>query len=180
MVLCLKIKQARGCTICRVPLNHLQIMPCLPLSSSRKGLAVTILQTAQSPTAYGLPECNKPLQQALTETLCFLHYSISDPTHCCSLFNGPPDLMGICNASKFGVEGIIIGELCWYHPPFLAYHSHWIQHAMITNKNPDRTITNSDLECAGLLLMLLIIELLLPDLTHMSITLCNDNSPSIS
>ena len=102
---------------------------------------------------------NKILQQALKETRIFLRDSISNPTHCNSLVTGWPDYVGICDASKHGVGGILVGEL--RAAPPTVFRLEWppdIQAALVSDANPEGTITNSDLECAGLVLVWLLVE----------------------
>ena len=53
-----------------------------------------------------------------------------------------------------------------------------MQERVQTHKNPGGTITNSDLEMAGLLLLWLVIEAVVPDLRHKHVALLSDNSPS--
>ncbi len=51
---------------------------------------------------------------------------------------------------------------------------------VITDDNPGGKITNSDLECAGGLLLWLVIEQVVPCLNNKHVGLLNDNSPTIS
>ena len=124
---------------------------------------------------------NKILQQALRETRLFLQDSISDPTHCNSLVTGWPDYVGICDASKHGVGGILVGEL--RAAPPTVFRLEWppdIQAALVSDANPEGTITNSDLECAGLVLVWLLVEAMVGDLAAARVALYSDNSPSVS
>jgi hypothetical protein len=103
-------------------------------------------------------QCNICLQQALRETRTFLRDSITAPTHCRSLVTGWPDVVGICDASKFGVGGIVIGELRVVMPT--VFRLEWppaIQAELVSESNPAGSITNSNLECAGLVLVCLLV-----------------------
>ena len=51
---------------------------------------------------------------------------------------------------------------------------------VISDANPNGKITNSDLECAGGLLLWLVIEQVVPCLNNKHVGLLNDNSPTIS
>ena len=51
---------------------------------------------------------------------------------------------------------------------------------MLTDDNPDGSITNSDLEMAGLLLCWLVLEYVAPDLHHKHAALFCDNSPTVA
>ena len=121
---------------------------------------------------------NKALQQALTETRIFLCDSITSPTHCSGLATGWPDYVGICDASKHGVGGIIVGELKGVPPT--VFHLEWppeVQAALISEANLTGTITNSDLECAGLVLVWLLLEAMVGELEATRVALYSDNSP---
>ena len=49
----------------------------------------------------------------------------------------------------------------------------------MTFENPTGTITNSDLEMAGVLLLWLVMEAVVPSLRHEHVTLLSDKSPTI-
>ena len=124
---------------------------------------------------------NKPLQQALVETCTFLRDSINDPTHCSSLVTGWPDFVGICDASKHGVGGIVVGEL--QAAPPTVFRLEWppdIQAALVSESNPTGMISNSDLKCAGLVLVCLLVEATVDNLEAARVALYSDNSPSVS
>ena len=74
---------------------------------------------------------------------------------------GDPDFVVVKDASGHGVGGIIIGkgETC-VPTVFLMEWSQYIKDALVSELNPTGTITitNSDLECACLLLLWLIME----------------------
>jgi hypothetical protein len=53
---------------------------------------------------------NKQVLNTLKECHIFLHESISTPTKCNTLITAWPDYVGIKDASKQGVGGIIMGE----------------------------------------------------------------------
>jgi hypothetical protein len=89
--------------------------------------------------------------------------------------------VGICDASKYGIGGIVIGES--QAAPPTVFRLEWpedIRAALVSEHNPTGTLTNSDLECAGLVLVWLLIEAMVPDLTHVRVALYSDNSPSVS
>jgi len=124
---------------------------------------------------------NQPLQQALQETRTFLRDSITTPNHCRNLVTGWPDYVGVCDASKFGVGGIVVGEL--KEVPPTVFRVEWpmeVQQELVSEKNPRGSITNSDLECAGLVMVWLLLEAMVDDLSGARIALYSDNSPSVS
>ena len=76
--------------------------------------------------------------------------------------------------------GIIIGETLAVPPTVFRFE--WpagIQSDLCSDANPDDSITNSDLELAALLLLFLVIETVVGDLTDRHVALYNDNSPSV-
>ena len=90
--------------------------------------------------------------------------------HCCrsaqqalpntrSLCRGWIDFVGVKNASKYGVGGIIVGEAKACMPT--VFRAKWPEDTMaelVSDANPSGTITILDLECAGLLLLWMILE----------------------
>ncbi|KAL7465644.1 hypothetical protein ACHAXS_005969 [Conticribra weissflogii] len=122
--------------------------------------------------------------QTLQDAKEFLHHSISTPTKCLALIHGPPTVIGVKDASKMGVGGIIIEETAKLSP--LVWRFQWtpdIMSLLISDANPDGTITNSDLKCARLLLLWLIMEWIMDALrvpiegSH--VALFSDNSPTV-
>jgi hypothetical protein len=102
---------------------------------------------------------NKQVWKALQECRLFLQHSITAPTKCLNLVTAWPDYVGIKDASKQGVGGIIIGEQKGVPPT--VFRLEWpndIRQDIISENNPEGSITNSDLEMAGLLLLWLVME----------------------
>ena len=94
---------------------------------------------------------------------------------------GHPDYVGIMDAAKEGTGGVVIGEGSACVPT--VFRLEWpqeVQAQVVTEDNPDGTITNSDLEMAGLLLCWLVLEHVAPDLYHKHIALFCDNSPTVA
>ncbi len=93
----------------------------------------------------------------LRQTL--LRESTQEPTRCCELTCGWPDFNGIVDASSHGIGGVIFGKILGCTPTIFWWQ--WpkdICSDIITFENPQGTITNSDLEMAGLLLLWLAME----------------------
>ena len=123
---------------------------------------------------------NKRVLQALKECRTFLHDSISTPTKCNTLVTAWPDYVGIKDASKQGVGGIIIGENKAVPPT--VFRLQWpedIKQNVVSKANPTGTITNSDLEMAGLMLLWLVMEAVCPSLNGAHVALFSDNSPTV-
>ena len=123
---------------------------------------------------------NEALRWALKECRTFLRESVGDPTKCARLVTSWPDFIGVKDASSHGVGGIIIGENKAASPT--VFRLQWppdITTAIVSDANPDGSITNSDLEMAGLLLLWLVMEEVCPSLEGAHIALFSDNSPTV-
>jgi hypothetical protein len=123
---------------------------------------------------------NEELRLALCECRTFLRESVGNPTKCSRLITKWPDYIGVKDASSHGVGGIIIGENKAMCPT--VFRLQWpddITAAIISTANPSGTITNSDLEMAGLLLLWLIMEDTCPQLSGSHVALFSDNSPTV-
>ena len=124
---------------------------------------------------------NKAVRTALAECRTFLRESTSKPTKCTSLVSAWPDYVGITDASSFGAGGIIVGEN--KSTPLTVFRVQWpqeITEAVVSANNPTGTITNSDLEMAGLLLLWLAMEETCDDLEGAHVALFSDNTPTVS
>jgi hypothetical protein len=124
---------------------------------------------------------NKALKQALLLCRMLLRKSTTQPTRCKELVQAWPDYIGICNASSFGFGGVIMGENSDCPPTVVCLQ--WpaeITNNVKSDSNPNGTITNSDLEMAGLLLVLLVMEEIVCDLRECNIALFSDNTPAVS
>jgi hypothetical protein len=109
-----------------------------------------------------------------------LRESTREPTKCRELICGWPDFVGIVDASSYGVGGVIFGEMSPCTPTIFRWQ--WpddIRTSIITINNPNGTITNNDLELAGLLMLWLAMEEVCSPLREKRVTLFNDNSPTI-
>ena len=123
---------------------------------------------------------NKQVKKALQECRLFLQHSITAPTKCANLVTAWPDYVGIKDASKQGVGGIVIGERKGAPPT--VFRLEWpedIRRDMVSEANPSGSITNSDLEMAGLLLLWLVMESVCPSLDGAHVALFSDNSPTV-
>eukprot|EP00978_Attheya_sp_CCMP212_P001507 scaffold3149_cov26-Attheya_sp.AAC.2 len=88
------------------------------------------------------------------------------------------DYIGYCDASAFGAGGVWFGGERQLDPS--VWRIVWpldIRTAVISESNPKGRLTNSDLEMAGvLLLMMLVLETLAPLKHRRAVALC-DNTP---
>jgi hypothetical protein len=51
---------------------------------------------------------------------------------------------------------------------------------VVSDKNPDGVLTNSDLEMAGVILQFLALEQIVPDLCHIQVAIGCDNTPAVA
>ena len=99
-----------------------------------------------------------PLFQELDGWRALLNTAMASPTKCTELITGHPDVIGIVDASKEGVGGVVVGENLAVVPT--VFRLEWpeeVRALVISDSNPNGKITNSDLECAGGLLLWLVI-----------------------
>ena len=97
---------------------------------------------------------NNSLHGAISNCQTILWESTSRPTFCRELVAGWPSFIGVVNASSHGVGGVIIGKLSECPPT--VFRLQWppdITANVISEANPKGTITNSDLELTGLVLL---------------------------
>ena len=122
------------------------------------------------------------LAAGLRDWRAIFKYALSEPTHVKQLVRDPdPHVGGIVDASGEGVGGVVFGMKIGCKPTVFRFK--WpasITSQLKTQSNPAGTITNSDLEMAGLVLLWLVVEHIVGDLKHKHILLLSDNSPSVS
>ena len=124
---------------------------------------------------------NKLLLDALKGIRTLLTICVTLPTKCSQLVQDWPDFIGVKDASKYGVGGIIIGEKEACVPT--VFRMEWpkdIQYRLVNESNPSGDITNSDLEMAGMLMLFCIMEDVCGDLQDKHLALYSDNSPTVS
>ena len=124
---------------------------------------------------------NETLRSALSDFGILLHIVTARPTHCRELVtNNTPGFIGFCDASAHGAGGVWFAGEQPLHPT--VWRVPWppiIQTRLVTFHNPDGTISNSDLEMAGMLLHYLVLEQLAP-LRHIHVAAWCDNTPTVS
>jgi hypothetical protein len=123
---------------------------------------------------------NHTLYTALEDCRRFLQESVSKPTKCSNLVHGWPDYIGVTDASKEGVGGMIVGENSSLPP--VVFRFQWpeaIREDINSTDNPNGSITNSDLEMAALLMLFLVLEGCAPALSDKRVALYSDNTPAV-
>jgi hypothetical protein len=95
---------------------------------------------------------------------------------------GAPDFVGVKDASIHGVGGIVIGENMACIPTvFRMEWPDWVKEEVLkTNSGLGGTLTNSDLEMAGLLLLFVVMEEVCDMQPGCHVALFSDNSPTVS
>ena len=92
---------------------------------------------------------------------------------------GPPHYIGIKDASIHGVGGFVVGEGKACVPT--VFRHEWVKREVRkTNQNQGGTLTNSDLEMAGLLMLWLVMEDVCELGSGTHVALFSDNSPTVS
>jgi hypothetical protein len=123
---------------------------------------------------------NEPLNLAISNCRTILWKSTRRPTCCQELVAGWLDFVGVVNASSHGMGGIIIGKLSECPPT--VFHLQLLPDItanVITKLNLTGTITNSDLELAGLVILWIMMEHVCTDLADKCVALFSNNSPSV-
>ena len=118
---------------------------------------------------------NPVLLAALSGCRTLLRESSDSPTRCRELVGGWPDYIGVCDASSHGVGGVVFGENDECIPTVFR----WEWPAEIKSAYKNKSVTNSDLEMAGLLYLWLVMEEVCEDLREKRVALFSDNSPTV-
>ena len=123
---------------------------------------------------------DRPTKQALQDWIHLLRMAHRQRTPCADLIPAKPDFLGYCDASKLGAGGVWFGENRNL-PPIVwrIRFPHTIQAQLVSQKNPTGTITNSDLEMAGLLMHWLVLENV-ANLQHAHVASGCDNTPTVA
>jgi hypothetical protein len=144
-----------------------------------RGLLSTFYQVLAKEPAYVYLHSNANLYNAVRDCRTFLRDTIGSPTKCKNLVMGWPDYVGITDASGHELGGVIIGENKAVPP--VVFRLQWqadISACIVSDSNPDGTITNSDLEMAGLLMLWLVMEEVCT-VENAHVALFSDNSPTV-
>jgi hypothetical protein len=142
-----------------------------PLNTALRGL----------PTYVGLGRHGE-VRWAMLDMAGIIRNLASRPTHVSELVQADePDYIGYCDASGFGAGGVWFGGRKHLAP--IVWRVPWpkdLTNAIISDSNPQGTITNSDLEMAGVLLQEAVLEAHLgPAMTAAHLVIGSDNSPAV-
>ena len=121
---------------------------------------------------------NPPLSTAVRDCRAFLRDSLDAPTPCRELTPAWPSFVGVKDASGHGVGGVILGEGAECVPT--VFRLEWPRE--VKDLFAEGSLTNSDLECAGLVLLFLVMEEVCPwaALRVAHVALFSDNQPTVS
>jgi len=123
---------------------------------------------------------NAQVRDALKDFSSLIKILGNRPTHCRELIVDTPGYIGYCDASKLGAGGVwLSGRL---RLPPVVWRLEWpddIRLSVVSFDNPTGTITNSDLEMAGMLIHYLVLEHLV-SLKHVHVAAWCDNTPTVS
>ncbi len=150
---------------------------CIPAGVGLLSLCNRVLQACPQ---YVFLNCNQWLLTALEGCRTLLRESTQEPTKCRELTCGWPDFVGIVDASGQDIGEVIFGELTACTPTVFQWQ--WSENLTAKIKtfcNPGGTISNSDLEMAGLLLLWLVMEGMCGTLKEKHVTLLSNNSPMV-
>jgi hypothetical protein len=152
---------------------------CIP---EGRGLLTPMNRLLRKRPAFVYLHRNKKLFHAIKDCRTLLREATLRPTKCSELVMGDPDFVGVKDASVHGVGGIIIGESMACVPTvFRMEWPQWVKDEVVkTNTGQGGTLTNSDLEMAGLLLLFLVMEEVCDMQPGCHIALFSDNSPTVS
>ena len=140
--------------------------------------ALCAATAAHHPWIYRKP--NDPLDCALRDWTALLRMLGARPTNVLELVPAPPDYIGYCDASKLGAGGVWFSGARHIAPTVWRFAwPAWVRDTFLSAENPTGTITNSDLEMAGLLLHWCALEHLAP-LKHCHVAIYCDNTPTVS
>jgi hypothetical protein len=143
-----------------------------PLNNALKG----------APAFVGLPRHGE-IRNALLDFASVIRDLASRPTHVNELVQTPLDYTGYCDASAFGAGGVWFGAAQRLNP--IVWRVQWpkdVTNAVISTTNPTGTLTNSDLEMAGVLLQEAVLEAAIgPNrMRHAQTAIGCDNSPAVA
>jgi hypothetical protein len=152
---------------------------CIGMPAGR-GLLGPIDAALRTPRHWIPVASNKALRAALSDFGILLRILASRPSHCRELIVREPGYLGFCDASSLGAGGVWFAGACPLPP--VVWRVQWpddIRQTVISFNNPSGSLSNSDLEMAGMLLLYLVLEHL-ATLRHIHVAAWCDNTPTVS
>ena len=121
------------------------------------------------------------LDSALQDWRTIIHQLKNKPTSVLQLVQDWPDYIGYCDACKKGMGGVWTPGLTSL--PYTAWQAPFtkeIQDSLVTADNPNGTISMNDLELAGIVLNLVVLENITPNLKYRHIGIFCDNMSAVA
>jgi hypothetical protein len=122
------------------------------------------------------------IAQCLCDWITLLQHISSRPTHVLELVNKPSTYIGYVDACGFGAGGVWFSGSSPLKPTvWRIIFPKFVIANLVSSKNPQGFITNSDLEMAGLLCQWLVLECIAPQsLQHATAGMFSDNTPTVA
>jgi hypothetical protein len=141
----------------------------IPLNNAMKG----------DPVAVSLGK-NSEVRATLLDFVSLINDLAKRPTHISEIVPSDPHYIGHCDASGSGAGGVwFSGTRCMIPTVWRVQFPPDITAAVVSDSDPTGSLTNSDLEMAGVLLHHLVLKTLIRTKHCHSATLC-DNTPSVA
>ena len=155
---------------------------CIPAGKGFLSVSERLASKDHKSTKYIYLHKNSVLHQELIGLHGLLQAATLEPTKCTELVTGWPHFIGIVDASTEGVGAILVGEGEEIEPTVarLDWPPEVRKLILCHKKNPTGKITNSDLECAGMLFLFLLIEMRVKCLKNKHLALLSDNDPTVT
>ena len=140
-----------------------------PLNNAMKG----------DPVAVSLGK-HSEVRATMLDFISLINDLAKRPTHISEIVPSDPHYIGHCDASGSGAGGVwFSGTRCMIPTVWRVQFPPDITAAVVSDSNPTGSLTNSDLEMAGVLLHHLVLETIIRTKHCHSATLC-DNTPSVA
>ena len=122
------------------------------------------------------------LAQCLHDWVTLLQHISSRPTHVLELVHKPSTYIGYVDACGFGAGGVWFSGSSSLKPTvWRITFPKFVIANLVSSKNPQGFITNSDLEMAGLLCQWLVLECIAPQsLQYATAGMFSDNTPTVA
>jgi hypothetical protein len=122
------------------------------------------------------------IKQCLSDWTTLLHQLSSRPTKVRELIQSTPTYVGYVDACAFGAGGVWFSGTTTIQPTvWRIQFPKYVIANLVSDNNNNGTLTNSDLEMAGLLCQWLVLECIAPhSLQYNTIGIFSDNTPTVA
>lgn len=169
----------------RVPVKRMQKIvgklqhASLVMPSSR-ALFTPLYKAMKDDPQYVFLPTGSDVRQALRDFIALTLDAARRPTSVHEIIANEDNFIGCCDASAFAAGGVWFGGTTAMPPT--VWRVVWpkdISEQVVSDSNPTGTLTNSDLELAGILIHNLVLETIVDTRHQKSVTFC-DNTPSVA